>query len=599
MIPVIPMMGLGERFSKSGYSEYKPFVRINSKHLIKKVIDPILKKFGLTYVICNKDIENQLRVLYDENTVKIIVLNNPTKGAAETIYQASDLLPKNQKVACLDCDTILHDSAIEKMIGSFSNAILTFIDKDKTGIYSYVNTDLNNTITEIKEKQPISNIANAGVYIFENSDLLKNSCYNVLSKQGELFLSRAVDDAIKNGNIFKSIDITEKFDCCGTPSQLKSYSRSKLKESKKTICFDVDGTLVYDLYKNPSPIEKNVKFCNEAYKNGHEIILHTARGMLSNNGDQNKIEALRPYIIEVLDKIGLLYHKLVLMKPYADLYIDDKSIPAHKDLEKETGLYLYEEHSSRYHNKIISNGNTIIKEGDLEGENYYYSSISEEIKDLFPIIYSSNKNSIELQKINKPTYSALLMSQKLTKLDIDNLVSSINRIHQSKFDAKDINLSWAYKQKVLERLDHYKDLYQKLKINVDFYRSLANYNFTYSYGRIHGDPVFTNVFLDSPYCKFIDCRGKWDNQMTNSGDLDYDYAKILQSLYGYDYALHNEPVQESYLASMRSHYLDQIKQFIDIDQLKVKTTLLFISMIPFHKEDIQRCERFERIISSI
>jgi hypothetical protein len=262
--------------------------------------------------------------------------------------------------------------------------------------------------------------------------------------------------------------------------------------------------------------------------------------MLSNKEDRDKIEALRPYIVEVLEKIGLLYHRLILMKPYADLYIDDKSIPAHKDLEKETGLYLYEEHSSRYHNKIISNGNTIIKEGSLEGENYYYSNVPEEIKDLFPTIYSSSKNRIELQKINKPTYSTLLMSQKLTKLDIDNLVNSINRIHESKCDNKDIDLSWAYKQKVLERLDHYKDLYKKLKINVDVCKRLTDVDFTYSYSRIHGDPVFTNVFIDSPYCKFIDCRGAWDNEMTNSGDLDYDYAKILQSLYGYDYALHNE-----------------------------------------------------------
>jgi dTDP-glucose pyrophosphorylase len=599
MIPVIPMMGLGERFSKSGYSEYKPFVRINSKHLIKKVIDPVLKKFSAVYVICNRDIESQLRVLYNQDTVKIIVLNNPTKGAAETIYQACDSLPKNEKIACLDCDTILHDSAINKISTDFDNAILTFIDEDKIGIYSYVNVDSNDNIIEIKEKEPISNIANAGVYIFKNSLLLKESCQNVLSKSGELYLSRAVADAINTGNVFKSIDISNQFDCCGTPAQLKTYSRSILDTDKKIICFDIDGTLVYDLYKNPNPIEKNVKFCNEAYRNGHEIVLHTARGMLSNKEDGDKIEALRPYIVEVLEKIGLLYHRLILMKPYADLYIDDKSIPAHKDLEKETGLYLYEEHSSRYHNKIISNGNTIIKEGSLEGENYYYSNVPEEIKDLFPTIYSSSKNRIELQKINKPTYSTLLMSQKLTKLDIDNLVNSINRIHESKCDNKDIDLSWAYKQKVLERLDHYKDLYKKLKINVDVCKRLTGVDFTYSYGRIHGDPVFTNVFIDSPYCKFIDCRGAWDNEMTNSGDLDYDYAKILQSLYGYDYALHNEPIQDHYLTSMRLYYLDQIKHLVNLDQLKIKTKLIFISMIPFHKEDIQRCERFEKIISTI
>lgn len=599
MIPVIPMMGLGERFSKSGYSEYKPFVRINTDHLIKKVINPILNRFDSVYVICNKDIEIQLRSLYDKHTVHTIVLNNPTKGAADTIYQASDFFPKQQKIACLDCDTILHDSAVDKLFGDFSNAIFTFLDQDKTGIYSYVKLDPDNIITEIREKDPISTIANAGVYVFENSDLLKTSCYNILQKTGELFLSRAVDDAINNGNVFKSVDISNSFDCCGTPAQLKSYSRSKLKQSKKKICFDIDGTLVYDLYKNPKAIEKNVKFCNEAYKNGHEIILHTARGMLSNNGDKNKIEALRPYIIDTLNSLGILYHQLVLMKPYADLYIDDKSIAAHKDLEKETGLYLYQEHSSRAHNKITSSGNKIIKEGDLSGENYYYNNIPEEIKDLFPIVYNSSKDRIELQRINKPTYSTLLMSQKLTKLDIDNLVNSIVKIHHTQSDGKQINLDWAYKQKVLERLDYYKDLYINLKINVDFCRELTSLDFKNMYGRIHGDPVFTNIFLDSKHCKFIDSRGIWDNQLTNSGDLDYDYAKILQSLYGYDYALHNEPIEESYLESLRSYYLQSIQHLTNIDQLKIKTKLLFISMIPFHKEDIERCERFSKIISNI
>ena len=597
MIPVIPMMGLGERFSKVGYSEVKPMVRINSNHLIKKVIDPVLEKFQSVYVICNKDIELQIRSIYDNSKVVIIVLNNLTKGAADTLYQASEFLPKDKKIACLDCDTILHRSAIDKLFGDFCNAILTFIDQDKIGIYSYVNIDSNNNIVEIKEKEAISTIANAGVYVFENVDVLKNSCYNILLKPGELYLSRAVDDAINNGNIFKSIDITNSFDCCGTPAQLKTYSRST--KSKKILCFDIDGTLVYDLYKNPKAIEKNVTFCNEAYKDGHEIILHTARGMLSNNGDRNKIEALRPYIVDTLNSLGILYHQLILMKPYADLYIDDKSIAAHKDLEKETGLYLYEEHQSRIHNKITSNGNKIIKEGNLDGENYYYNNIPEEIKDLFPKVYNTSRNCVVLQKINKPTYSTLLMSQKLTKLDIDFLIQSIDRIHKLQSDGKEIDLNWAYKQKVVERLDHFKDLYTQLEINVDFYRNMSNINFNNQYGRIHGDPVFTNVFLDSNHCKFIDSRGVWDQKLTNSGDIDYDYAKILQSLYGYDYALHDELIQDSYLKSLRDYYLDKIKDITDVNQLKNKTRLLFVSMIPFHKEDINRCERFAKIISNI
>jgi hypothetical protein len=321
--------------------------------------------------------------------------------------------------------------------------------------------------------------------------------------------------------------------------------------------------------------------------------------MLSKNGDYNKIEAQRPYIVDILNKLGILYHDLVLMKPYADLYIDDKSIPAHKDLEKETGLYLFEEHASRQHNKIISDGNKIVKQGELRGENYYYSKIPENLKCFFPKVYTSNNNHIELSKINKSTYSSLLMCKKLTKSDIDALINSINKIHKTCSDSIEVDLSWAYKQKVTERLDHYKDLYEQLGFDSYFCNSIIDTELSYSYGMIHGDPVFTNVFSDVNLCKFIDPRGEWDGKLTNSGDKDYDYAKILQSLYGYDYALHNESIEQTYLTSLREYYLDTIKQITNIDQLKIKTKLLFISMIPFHKEDIQRCARFKDILLSI
>lgn len=597
MIIVIPMMGEGVRFSESGYSDYKSMVRVNSKHLIKLVIDPVLESFNSVYVICNEENAQQIRSIYDDSKVNIIILKNPTRGAADTIYQSLEYLPNNQKIVCLDCDTILHKSAIEKLYYDFSNAILTFIDVDKTGIYSYIKLNSDGSIFEIREKQPISTIASAGVYIFENVDILRQSCSNIILESGELYLSRVVNDAIKYENTFTTMDITNCFDCCGTPFQLKQYSIST--KSTKTICFDIDGTLIYDLYTNPIPIEKNVKFCNQAYMNGHTIILHTARGMLSNNGDMDRIEALRPYIVETLSKLKILYHDLVLMKPYADLYIDDKAISSHKNLERETGIYLQEHHSPRQNNKITIDNNLVIKEGNIKGEAYYYSTVPTELKNLFPNTYEVNQHKIELQRINTPTYSTLLMSQKLTKLDIDNLIKSIQIIHNSNSDGKLIDLNWAYRQKVMDRFHNRKDLYNSLGINLDYFYDMVNVQFNNKYGRIHGDPVFTNIFLGSPYCKFIDVRGEWDDVLTNSGDLFYDYAKILQSLYGYDYALHNEPILEPYLESLRNYYLDSIKSIVDVNQLKIKTKLLYISMIPFHSEDVNRCLRFSKILQQI
>ena len=51
----------------------------------------------------------------------------------------------------------------------------------------------------------------------------------------------------------------------------------------------------------------------------------------------------------------------------------------------------------------------------------------------------------------------------------------------------------------------------------------------------HGELVFNNVILDKfNNIKLIDMRGKIGNEYTIYGDTFYDFAKIYQSLVGYD-----------------------------------------------------------------
>lgn len=597
MIAVIPMMGLGTRFSQNGYSEYKPFVRINTEHLIKKTIKPLFNYFDDIFIVCNEDIKPQINSMFGDK-IKYITLSSTTKGAAETLLLASEYLPDNKQIVCIDCDIIIETKALNKIKNITGNYILTFIDDDKLGIYSYIKLDKDYNIKEIKEKIAISNIANSGVYAFQDKKLLSLACKNICNLEGELYLSKAVQSVIDQGYKFFTIDISKEYDCCGTPYQLKDYSKKHM-DGTFTICFDVDGTLIYDLYTNPTAIEKNVKFCNEAYHRGYKIILHTARGMLSKNGDPAKIELQRPHIEKVLKDNSILYHELILMKPYADLYIDDKAIASHKDLEKETGLYLFEDHKARVHNEISVIGDLVHKKGDLASESHYYNTIPDIISKYFPKVYKSTSNHIILERISQPTYSSLLLSQRLTKKDIDILLHNLQILHKTKVHVPNpLNLQWAYNTKVKDRLKTHSELYKTLQIDINKYMELSSIDMNCSIGRIHGDPVFTNIFSMNDYCKFIDVRGEWDNQLTSFGDIYYDYAKILQSLCGYDYILHNEPIPHEYLNTLRDHFLEKIPK-TKINELFLKTELLIISLIPFHRENIDRCKNFTQLLGYI
>jgi NDP-sugar pyrophosphorylase family protein len=601
MIAVIPMLGIGERFAKNGYSESKPFIRVNTEVLITKVVSNLYEHFSKIVIICSTENAEQVRALFDER-VTIVQSATPTRGAAETVLLSYPQLGEREQIVCMDCDTVISQQALRKLPQVECNGILSFLDKDRTGLYSYLSLDGNRNILEIREKVAISDVANAGVYIFSNREVMKLACENVLEQTNELYLSKAIQVLIEQNHQVTSTDISGEFTCYGTPYQLQSQARNESGNKQLTICFDIDGTLVYDLYTNPTAIEKNVSFCNQAYKSGCKIILHTARGMLSTNSNAQEIEAKRPHIEKVLKQLNVCYDELVLMKPYADIYIDDKAIPAYKNLEKATGLYLSEEHTARAHNKIIVNGDTVEKQGSIEGENYYYETLPKELHKYFPTVISTTPQSLVLSRITKPTYSSLLLSQRLSKVDIDVLVDSLNIIHNTLSDNIEVDLNWAYGLKVRERFVKFNSLYKKLGVDTTQYENLCDNYFYNKYGRIHGDTVFTNIFAGDGKCNFIDMRGEWDNKLTVGGDIYYDFAKVMQSLTGYDYVLHNEPIQNEYLKSLREYFIDKLLQIhptLSINELQNKVRLLYISLIPFHKDDLQRCGRFIKLLDSI
>jgi len=97
----------------------------------------------------------------------------------------------------------------------------------------------------------------------------------------------------------------------------------------RIIVCDIDGTLcrseTHD-YVNAVPQVEAIEMLNLCYDSGDFIILHTSRGMLSHNGDLEKInQKVRPVLETWLKQHGVKYHQLIMGKPYGDVYIDDKS----------------------------------------------------------------------------------------------------------------------------------------------------------------------------------------------------------------------------------------------------------------------------------
>lgn len=85
--------------------------------------------------------------------------------------------------------------------------------------------------------------------------------------------------------------------------------------------FDIDDTILFTSYKDNKKYDlldydkKMVEKINKLYYNGHQVILWTGRHWDKLQETKNQI-----------DLIGVRYHTLLMGKPAADYYIDDKAL---------------------------------------------------------------------------------------------------------------------------------------------------------------------------------------------------------------------------------------------------------------------------------
>lgn len=407
---------------------------------------------------------------------------------------------------------------------------------------------------------------------------------------------------------FKNILIDKKyFICLGTPLQLKYFYNNfpkinclnnSIMIKTKRICFDLDNTLVtypkiQGDYTTVEPIEKNISLLKYLKKFNNTIIIYTARKMKSHNGNIGKINAdIGKITFDTLEKFNIPYVEIYFGKPYADFYIDDLAINCFQNIEKELGYYKNIIVPRDFNNIDTENIELIIKTGiDLSGEIYYYKNIPNIVKDMFPIFINSNNNMYKIEKINGVSISDLYLSELLTEEIFLNILNSIERIHNTQILINDdINIYANYVDKITKRYIEYDFL--KFNNNILIYNELINKLSIYEKNNngkktiIHGDSVFTNIIINNfGKIKFIDMRGKIDNKLSIQGDCMYDWAKIYQSLIGYDSILLSKNISSTYKNSMieyfKKYFIEKFSEN-DFNNLKLITKSLLFTLIPLH-----------------
>ena len=624
---VIPLGGLGSRFAKEGYHKPKPLVNVLGKQMIFWVLDNLnFTPEDDLYIICNKDLEQwdfQQIILEKYPQTHFIYLQGQTRGAAETMLiglNQIDPQKRSRKCMTLDCDTFYTYDVISKYRSIQENNLFCFYDTQDKPIYSYVSPTLDGLINDVREKEKISNIANTGGYCFANGEILKQYCQKIVDQdirqKDEFYISGVIREMLSDGYPFRHTIIpNEEFHCLGTPIHVKIFCNNYANFEKKRIVFDLDKTLVTAPtipgdYSSVQPIHKNIDLCKYLKKQGHTIIVYTARRMRTHCGNLGSVIAdVGEVTIKTLNDFKIPYDELYFGKPYAHFYIDDLAINAGYDIEKELGFYSTKVEERDFNQISTGSLSTIIKRGKdkiLDGEIHWYKNIPEPVKHLFPIMvrYGKDNSYYELERIDGIPYSYLHINQSVTCELLNKLIHAIEAIHQSQEPTTQPNIYQNYKNKIMARYQSYdysvypnsQQTYQKL---IDYFQEYETNNLG-TITPIHGDPVFSNVLLDQHQeIKLIDMRGKLGDTLTILGDKWYDYGKMYQSLVGYDEILLGRVINNKHRDDLIQHFERLITELHGpetMGKIKMITASLLFTLIPLHHND--KCQSYYQLIES-
>lgn len=273
----------------------------------------------------------------------------------------------------------------------------------------------------------------------------------------------------------------------------------------------------------------------------------------------------------------------------------------------------------------------------LEDEAIWYENLPKELQILTPRLINFRKTNefgeLTQELYGYPSLQELYLSGEVNIEDWRHIIEKLFSLHKKleKYEKENNEkaFKWLYFDKTKERIEelktqntYWQDIFSRdyeyingekylgircLKEKIENFANKISKNGKETI--IHGDYCFSNILFDaSNYVfKLIDPRGRLNAEATIYGDPRYDIAKLRHSIVGlYDFIVHGlfrlketktgfeykliNPEEYSILEKVFDNCVE--KNGFDIQEIKFIEGLLFLSMIPLHKDSFERQQMF-------
>jgi len=228
---LIPMAGAGSRFEQAGYTFPKPLIDVKGKPMIQVVAENLNIKANYIYIVQKKHREKyQLDTLLNLITpgCKIVETDGLTEGAACTALLAKEFINNSNPLFFANSDQFVEWDSNEfmyKMNETDSDGgIITF--KATHPKWSFAKIDENGLVTEVAEKNPISDLATVGYYYWKHgSDFVKYAEQMIeknIRVNNEFYVCPVYNEAIQDCKKIRTFNV-ERMWGLGTPEDLNYY----------------------------------------------------------------------------------------------------------------------------------------------------------------------------------------------------------------------------------------------------------------------------------------------------------------------------------------------------------------------------------------
>ena len=243
---ILPLAGHGSRFSKKGYTDPKPLIKVNNLPMVIQAIKCLPQSKNNVFIalkehLNNYPLENKIKESYPNSLITKI--NEVTEGQACTTeigIKESNIDPEKPiLISACDNGVYYNVKKYQELVDDINNDIIVWsfrnepTSKNNPDMYAWLDTDENDYVKSVSCKKFIEKIHNIkeshviiGTMFFRKAkyflDGLNKNYEENIKSNNEFYVDDVLNQNIKAGLNVKVFEV-DNYICWGTPNDYETY----------------------------------------------------------------------------------------------------------------------------------------------------------------------------------------------------------------------------------------------------------------------------------------------------------------------------------------------------------------------------------------